>query len=85
MLCRFWRIFWVDASTAGTIELSLGEIAIDPNAQTFGVQHSSKSVLQWLSNVGHDWLLVFDNANADCTGVAEYMPQGNQGNILFTS
>ena len=82
---RFWRIFWVDASTAGTIELSLGEIAIDPNAETSGVQRSSKSVLQWLSNVGHDWLLVFDNAGGDHDAVAEYMPPGNCGNVLITS
>ena len=85
VLCRFWRIFWVDASTAGTIELSLGEIATDLNARTSGVQRSSKSVLQWLSTIGHDWLLVFDNAGGDHNAVAEYMPPGNCGNVLITS
>jgi hypothetical protein len=85
VLFRFWRIFWVDASTAGTIELSLRDITTDPSARTSGVQDSSKSVLRWLSNVAHDWLLVFDNAGGDHNAVAEYMPPGNCGNVLITS
>ena len=85
VLFRFWRIFWVDASTAETMELSLRDIAMDPNARTSGVQCSSKSVLQWLSNVGHDWLLVFDNVDGDHDAVAKYMPPGNCGNVLLTS
>ena len=42
-------------------------------------------MLQWLARLKHDWLIVFDNASEDYVGVAEYMPPGNQGNILFTS
>src|SRR5882762_176047 len=82
---RFWRIFWVDATTVATIELSLRDIAMDPDARAAGVESSAKSVVQWLSGIGHDWLIVFDNASGDHDGVVEYMPQGNQGNILFTS
>ena len=85
VLFRFWQIFWVDASTAGTIELSLREIATDLNARTYGVQRSSKSILQWLSNVEHDWLIVFDNAGGNQDAVAEYMPPGNCGSVLITS
>ena len=80
---RLWRIFWVDATTIAMVELSLRDIATDPDAWTSGVEHSAKSVVQWLSRIERDWLVVFDNANTDHTGVAEYMPQGNHGNILF--
>jgi tetratricopeptide (TPR) repeat protein len=84
-LFRFWRIFWVDASTAETIDISLQDIATDPDARASGVEHSSKSILQWLSRVEHDWLIVFDNASYDHDAMAKYLPPGNQGNILITS
>src|SRR6202795_4739 len=82
---RFWRIFWVDATTAETIELSLQDIAADPDAQAFRVERSAKSVLQWLSRVERDWLIVFDNASGAYGGVVDYIPDGSAGNILFTS
>src|SRR6202795_2103574 len=85
ILVRFWRIFWVDATTADTIELSLRDIAADPDAQAFRVERSAKSVLQWLSRVERDWLIVFDNATGAYDGVADYIPDGSAGNILFTS
>src|SRR5882762_8682205 len=84
-MLRFWRIFWIDATTAATIELSLRDIAMDPDARAAGVESSAKSVVQWLSRVERDWLIVFDNAGGDHDGVADYIPNGNQGNILFTS
>jgi len=82
---RFWRIFWVDATTTDTMDLSLRDAATDPEARTSGVEHSAKSVLQWLSRVEHDWLIVFDNATGENDGLAQYIPQGDRGNILFTS
>src|SRR6202050_5935479 len=85
ILFRFWKIFWVDATTAETIKRSLRDIANDPDARASGVKHSDKSVLQWLSQIKHDWLLVFDNASGDQDRVAGYIPPGNQGNILFSS
>src|SRR5882762_16599 len=82
---RFWKIFWVDATTTETMDLSLRDIATDPDARASGVERSAKSVLQWLTRIEHDWLIVFDNATGDHNQVAGYMPQGNRGNILFTS
>ena len=82
ILDRFWRVFWVDASTAETTELSLQDIATDRDARVSEVERSAKSVLQWLSSMEDDWLIVFDNAS---DGVSEYMPMGNRGNFLFTS
>jgi hypothetical protein len=85
VIFRFWRVFWVDATTTTTIDLSFRDIATDPDARASGIEHSAKSVVQWLSRIEHDWLIVFDNASANHNGVAEYMPRGNRGNILFTS
>jgi hypothetical protein len=36
ILLRFWRVFWIDASTTKTIELSLREFATDPGAKLSG-------------------------------------------------
>ena len=83
LVSRFWRIFWVDATSADTIELSLQDIAADPDAQALRVERSAKSVLQWLSRVERDWLIVFDNASGAYDGVAEYIPEGSAGNILL--
>src|ERR1700735_3589883 len=85
LLFRFWKVFWLDATTNETIELSIRDIANDPEARASGVERSAKSVLQWLSRIEHDWLLVFDNASGADEGVAGYIPHGNQGNILFSS
>jgi hypothetical protein len=74
---RFWRIFWVDATTTDTMELSLRDAAADPEARTSGVEHSAKSVLQWLSRIEHDWLIVFDNATGENDGLTQYIPQGD--------
>jgi len=36
ILDRFWRIFWLDATTAETLELSMRDIATDPDADIRG-------------------------------------------------
>ncbi|KIM72259.1 hypothetical protein PILCRDRAFT_26192, partial [Piloderma croceum F 1598] len=46
---RFWKIFWIDSTSAETIELSLQDIAGEPEAQASGVGLSVEDVLQWLS------------------------------------
>ena len=47
---------------------------------------SVESVLQWISCIEEEWLLVFDNAdNPPPEVVARFMPSGNRGNILITS
>jgi hypothetical protein len=84
-MLRFWKVFWIDSTSAETIELSLRDIAGEQEAQASAVGQSAKSVLQWLSHIEHDWMMIFDNADGDPHIVAKYMPTGNQGNILFTS
>ena len=81
-MLRFYRIIWVDATSAETIQLSLRDIASDPEAKALNVEDSTESVLRWLSRIDDEILILFDNANAD---IAEYIPSGNRGNILFTS
>src|ERR1700692_2926956 len=80
--CRFWRIFWINATTTDTIELGLQDIATDPDARAAGVEQTPKSVIQWLSRIEHDWFIVFDNVTGDNGGMVQYLPQGN---ILLTS
>ena len=81
-MLRFYQIIWVDATSAETIQLSLRDIASDPEAKARNIKDSTESVLRWLSRIDDEILIVFDNANAD---IAEYIPSGNRGNILFTS
>ena len=57
-----------------------------PAAQDFGVDVSVESVLQWISCIQEEWLIVFDNADEPPPEVvAKFFPSGNRGNILITS
>lgn len=59
--------------------------------QIFGGTRSRpdiKSVLDWLAfgrGRQEEWLLIFDNNDADSVDISKFIPQGNTGNILFTS
>ena len=64
-MVRFYRIIWVDATSAETIQLSLQDIAGDPEAKAQDVGDSTELVLQWLSRRDGECLIVFDDANAD--------------------
>ena len=79
-------MFWVDASSSESIEMSLRGIANIHAAQEFGVDGSVHSVLQWISCIQEEWLIVFDNADDPPPEVvAKFFPSGNRGNILITS
>src|SRR5271170_603846 len=82
---RFWEIFWIDATSKETIGLSLQGIASHPDAQAAAIKPSTASVLQWLSRIKHDWLLIFDGADGTPGMIPQFLPQGNHGSILFTS
>ena len=81
-MLRFSRIIWVDTTSAETIQLSLQDVASDPEAKAWSVEDSTESVLRWISGIENEWLIILDDANAD---IAKYIPSGNRGNILFTS
>ena len=68
------------------MEMSLRGLSNLPAAQDSGVDGSVESVLQWISFLQEEWLIVFDNADAPPPEVVEkYIPSGNRGNILITS
>ena len=85
-LDRFSHLFWVDASSEEGMETSLRSISSFPAAQYSGVDDSVGSVLQWISFLQEEWLIVFDNADVPPPEVVEkFIPPGNRGNILITS
>jgi hypothetical protein len=55
-------------------------------AQASCLDDSVESVLQWISGIQEEWLIVFDNADVLPVHVVEkYIPTENRGNILITS
>jgi hypothetical protein len=81
----FSHVFWVDASSAQSIESFRGMSSMS-TAQDFGVDGSVQSILQWISCIQEDWLIVSDNADdSPPEAVAKFFPLGNRGNILITS
>jgi hypothetical protein len=82
----FSYLFWVDASSEESMVLSLRGISSLSAAQHSGVDGSVESVLQWISFLQEEWLMVFDNADVPPPEVVEkFIPPGNRGNILITS
>ena len=68
------------------MEMSLRGISRLPAAQNSSVNDSVDSVLQWISFLQEEWLIVFDNADAPPPEVVEkFIPSGDRGNILITS
>ena len=68
------------------METSLRGISSLPAAQNSGVNDSVGSVLQWISFLQEEWLIVFDKADMPPPEVVEkFIPPGNRGNILITS
>ena len=79
-------MFWVDASSLESINMSLGGISSIPTTQASCLDGSAESALQWISGIQEEWSIVFDNADDLPPGmVAKFIPPGNRGNILITS
>ena len=85
-LDSFSHLFWVDASSEESMEMSLRGISSLSAAQNSGVDDYVDSVHQWISFLQENWLIVFDNADVPSPEVVEkFIPPGNRGNILITS
>ena len=83
---RLSYVFWVDASSVESITASLRGISSIPAAQASCLDDSVDFVLQWMSSIQEEWLIVFDNADEPPVYVMEgFIPPGNRGNILITS
>ena len=68
------------------MKISLRGISSLPAAQYSGVDGSVESILQWISFLQEEWLIVFDNADDPSPKVVEkFIPPGHRGNILITS
>ena len=83
---RLSHVFWVDASSEESIIMSFRGISSIATAQASCLDGSVESVLQWMSGIQEEWLIVFDNADVPPVYVVEkFIPPGNRGNILITS
>ena len=83
---RLSHVFWVDASSEESIIMSLRGISSISAIQASCLDGSIESVLQWMSSIQEEWLIVFDNADISPVHMAEkFIPPGNGGNILITS
>ncbi|KAK2610776.1 hypothetical protein N8I77_004177 [Diaporthe amygdali] len=79
---RRFHILWVDATDAVTTEQSYKQIALS----LFGPDECKdpvQRVVLWLQKSDEEWLLVFDNAPV--SGLGMYLPDGDHGNVLYTS
>src|SRR5580693_6598734 len=82
----FSQIFWIDASSIDTITQGLKGICNLPEAKSFALDGSPKSALWWISSLGDNYAMVFDNAdNLTPEELEQYFPPGLGGNILITS
>lgn len=79
---RFHTIMWVDATDAVTIEQSFSDIANNILGREVKKQ-PVEEVRRWLQQTDNEWLLVFDNAPN--SGLSRYLPDGDQGNVLYTT
>ena len=83
---RLLYVFWIDASSVESITMSIRGISGISAAQSFCLDDSVETVLQWISGIQEEWLIVFDNADEPPVHVVErFIPPGNRGSILITS
>ncbi|KAJ7853008.1 P-loop containing nucleoside triphosphate hydrolase protein [Mycena leptocephala] len=77
---HFTDKFFLDGSTAETIETGLKNIALAKNSGNL-----SQDALKWLTNNHEDWLLFYDNADDPKLDLKRFIPQCNHGNIIITT
>jgi tetratricopeptide (TPR) repeat protein len=83
----FSSVFWIDASSVGTITQGLKGICNLPAAQSSGLDGSPESVLHWIGLLKENYVMVFDNADVLLPTQLEayFPPHGKGGNIVITS
>ena len=80
--CRFWGIFWVDASSRDRAKQSFLKIS------AIGKESPDElAAKNWLSCRGPDepWLLLIDNADEQDLPIEDYFPDNPNGIILITT
>jgi tetratricopeptide (TPR) repeat protein len=78
-VCRFWGIFWIDASSNEMAEEGFMRIA-----RTCKQEARMESVKEWLSSKEH-WLLIIDNADDPNLDISRFFPLGTKGTVLITT
>ena len=83
----FSSVFWIDASSVGTITQGLKGICNLPAAQSSGLDGTPESALHWISLLKENYIMVFDNADVLSPAQLEsyFPPPGKGGNIVITS
>ena len=82
----FSSVFWIDASSVGTITQGLKGICNLPEAQSSLLDGSPESSLHWICLLKENYVIIFDNADALSPAELEaYFPPGRGANILITS
>ncbi|KAL8996607.1 MAG: hypothetical protein Q9188_006530 [Gyalolechia gomerana] len=77
---EFWGIFWLDASSAESLERGYLRVA-----EVCGLEARVSVVQRWLSNISEPWALVLDNADDPRLDISRYFPVGNRGVVLITT
>ncbi|KAL8856809.1 MAG: hypothetical protein Q9178_006646 [Gyalolechia marmorata] len=77
---EFWGIFWLDASSAESLERGYLQIA-----EACGLEARAPIVKRWLSDLPEPWALILDNADDPRLDISPYFPVGNRGVILITT
>ena len=83
----FSFVFWIDASSSGTITQGLRGICNLHAAQSSGLDGSPESALHWIGSLKENYMMVFDNADVLLPAQLEtYFPPPRKGsNIVITS
>ena len=76
----FSDVFFIDATTAQTIDADLKNIALGKE-----IGENANDTIIWLTRKREDWLLLFDNADDTMLNLHRFFPTCSHGNILITS
>ncbi|KAF8224415.1 hypothetical protein L208DRAFT_1311574, partial [Tricholoma matsutake] len=76
----FSDVFFIDATTAQTIDTDLKNIALGKD-----IGENANDTVIWLARKHKDWLLLFDNADDIMLNLSRFFPSCSHGNILITS
>jgi hypothetical protein len=76
----FSDVFFIDATTAQTIDADLKNIALGKE-----IGENANDTIIWLAEKRKEWLLLFDNADDTTLNLFQFFPSCSHGNILITS
>ena len=76
----FSFVFWIDASSIGTITQGLKGICNLHATQSSGLDGSPELALHWIGSLEENYIMVFDNADVLSPAELEaYLPPGRGG------